>query len=186
MKILFIRHGMTAGNLRKCYIGRTDEPLCAEGISRLMQAKFPPCEVLVSSPMRRCIQTAGILYPAQKVHTCDDLRECDFGNFEGKNYADLNGNPAYQAWIDSGGTLAFPGGESPQAFKERCCMAFLETGQRFSGAESLCFVVHGGTIMSVMEKYAVPHRDYYDWMIPNGRGLLCAWAEEKLVILEEL
>ena len=44
----------------------------------------------------------------------------DFGEFEGRNYAQLNGDPRYQAWIDSGGTLAFPGGESREAFIARC------------------------------------------------------------------
>ena len=36
----------------------------------------------------------------------------NFGSFEGKTYFDLNGNEDYQRWIDSGGTLPFPGGES--------------------------------------------------------------------------
>ena len=35
MIIYFIRHGATAGNLEKRYIGRTDEELCTEGIERL-------------------------------------------------------------------------------------------------------------------------------------------------------
>ena len=31
MKLQFIRHGKTQGNLEKRYIGSTDEPLCAKG-----------------------------------------------------------------------------------------------------------------------------------------------------------
>ena len=34
-EILFIRHGSTAGNLEKRYIGRTDEPLCEVGIAQI-------------------------------------------------------------------------------------------------------------------------------------------------------
>ena len=37
MIIYFIRHGATAGNLEKRYIGRTDEELCTEGIERLKE-----------------------------------------------------------------------------------------------------------------------------------------------------
>ena len=33
--IFFIRHGATEGNLRRRYIGRTDEPLCEAGIAQV-------------------------------------------------------------------------------------------------------------------------------------------------------
>ena len=75
MKILLIRHGKTAGNLEKRYIGRTDEPLCDAGISELKQTRFPRCGVLVSSPMLRCVQSAALLFPAQQIHICDAFRE---------------------------------------------------------------------------------------------------------------
>ena len=84
MRILLIRHGLTAGNKEKRYIGRTDEPLCPEGLAALGQCSYPCCAALVSSPMQRCRQTAQILFPAQKIHICEALRECDFGDFEGK------------------------------------------------------------------------------------------------------
>ena len=70
MQIVFIRHSMTAGNLERRYIGcRTDEPLCEAGISLAQQKAaeirpaFPMPEVVLTSPMRRCIQTAEILFP---------------------------------------------------------------------------------------------------------------------------
>ena len=53
MKINLIRHGMTAGNLEKRYIGRMDEPQCAEGISGLGFRKYPDHGVLICSPMQR-------------------------------------------------------------------------------------------------------------------------------------
>lgn len=72
------------------------------------------------SPMLRCRQTAEILFPGQPQIEIDAWREMDFGAFEGKNYQELNGDPRYQEWIDSGGTLAFPGGESREDFIARC------------------------------------------------------------------
>lgn len=69
MQIVFIRHSMTAGNLERRYIGcRTDEPLCEAGISLAQQKAaefrqtFPMPEVVLISPMRRCVQTAEILF----------------------------------------------------------------------------------------------------------------------------
>ena len=181
MRIYLIRHGLTAGNLEKRYIGRTDEPICGEGRAQLAEGAFPACELLICSPMLRCLQTAELLFPRQKPIICDGLRECDFGDFEGKNYRELSDDPRYQAWIDSGGTMRFPGGESPDEFRERCCRGFAEMIREHGGAESAAFVVHGGTIMSVLDRYARPHRDYFDWQCGNGGGYCCVLDGEKLV-----
>ena len=186
MKIVFIRHGLTAGNLEKRYIGRTDEALCPEGIEQLRNADIPPCEVLVCSPMKRCLQSAQILFPQQDIITDEDLRECDFGDFEGKSYTELTGNAAYQEWIDSGGSLPFPGGESPQDFRKRCICAFDTIVRKYKEKSSVAFVVHGGTIMAVLERYAFPHRDYFDWHCSNGTGYVCQWNGSELEITERI
>lgn len=186
MRILLIRHGLTAGNLEKRYIGRTDEPLCPDGITALKQCSYPRCTVLVSSPMQRCLQTAQILFHAQKINICEAFRECDFGDFEGMNYAELNGDPQYQAWIDSGGTMPFPDGESPVEFRKRCCDGFRQVIQQHADAESIAFVVHGGTIMSILSQFALPHRDYYDWMTANAHGWLCDYDGQTITVQEKL
>ena len=186
MKILLIRHGKTAGNLEKRYIGRTDEPLCPEGIAALQHCAYPRCSVLVSSPMQRCLQTSAILFPKQKIHIQDAFRECDFGDFEGKNYAALNGDPLYQAWIDSGGTMPFPNGESPDDFRLRCCNGFRQTVSDYADADSIALVVHGGTIMAILSQFSLPHRDYFDWMTDNAHGWLCAFDGTNLTNPEKL
>ena len=168
VRLLLIRHAATAGNLEKRYIGRTDEPLCAAGIAALAQCRYPVCEILVSSPLRRCMETARILFPQQTPILCADLRECDFGDFEGKNYAELNGDPVYQAWIDSGGTLPFPHGESPADFRARSCAAFLQIMQAHTDAASIAMTVHGGTVMSVMQ--SLFGGNFYDYYTGNGDG----------------
>lgn len=186
MRIIFIRHGLTAGNLQKRYIGRTDEPLCEEGILSLRSKEYPQYEVLVCSPMRRCLQTAEIIFPHQDIITYSELRECDFGDFEGKNYTDLSGDAAYQRWIDSGGNTQFPNGESPQSFRARCVRAFDDVSGKYSTSHSVCFIVHGGTIMSILEKYAVPCRSYFDWHCENGHGYICEWNGSELHITERI
>ena len=91
MEILLIRHGKTPGNRQRRYVGRTDEGLSEEGIFQLRQRTYPPCDFLVSSPMRRCLETAEVLYGGQQVHICPGLEEMDFGEFEYKNYEELKG-----------------------------------------------------------------------------------------------
>ena len=39
-------------------------------------------------------------------------------------------------------------------------------------------VVHGGTIMAVLDRFSEPHRDYYDWQIRNGEGFQAEVREE--------
>lgn len=120
LKIYLIRHGKTQGNLSGKYIGsRTDEPLCEEGIRELKGKTYPQAQILFVSPMKRCIQTAELLYPGLEQRKIPLLQECDFGDFENKNYKELSGNPDYQAWIDSGGTLPFPGGEDSEEFRSK-------------------------------------------------------------------
>ena len=129
-EIILVRHGKTAGNLEGRYIGsRTDEPLCEEGIhaleEKVREGTYPPVDLVYASPMIRCRQTAKILWPkftdSSQIQYVQNLQECDFGAFENKNYQELSGNAEYQAWIDSNGTLPFPGGESNEAFRQRCC-----------------------------------------------------------------
>ena len=111
LKLFLLRHSQTEGNKKKRYIGVTDEPLCQEGIDLLKRAVYPRAQAVFVSPMRRCVQTAGILYPDCGLHIIEELRECDFGEFENKSYLELSDNENYQRWVDSGGMLPFPKGE---------------------------------------------------------------------------
>ena len=185
-ELILIRHGKTAGNLLGRYIGsRTDEPLCDEGREGLAGKQLPEVERLYVSPMKRCVETAEILWPGfdrKKMQKVTDLRECDFGDFENKNYKELSGNGDYQAWIDSNGTLPFPNGESMDLFKSRCREAFAQIAEEVSGAEQKWkdsgetgifragIVVHGGTIMAILEQYGYPKRAYFDYQVKNGCG----------------
>ena len=131
MKWILIRHGQTQGNREHRYIGcRTDEPLCPEGIAQLQNRHYPPVSRVFVSPMRRCVETANLLYPGVPQTIIGSFRECDFGDFENKNYAELNGRADYQAWIDSGGELPFPHGESRAQFAARCVTAFEQIRQQ--------------------------------------------------------
>lgn len=186
MIVYFIRHGITEGNLQKKYIGKTDEPLCEEGILQLQSQKYPECSMLFVSPMQRCIQTAEILYPRMPYTICEGFRECDFGLFENRNYLELSGNPYYQSWIDSGGTLPFPGGEAVDAFKSRCITAFDQTIRSCRETDTVSLIVHGGTIMAVLERYAVPKHSYYDYSIPNGECYTTEFDGNTITILEKL
>lgn len=147
-----------------------------------------PRKVYVS-PMLRCRQTAQILFPDARQEVITEFREMDFGQFEYKNYEELVGNRDYQAFIDSGGKIDFPDAEPQLQFRDRVQKAFqkclweaenvlseLKSGEP---QDPLVFVVHGGTIMAIMEAYARPHRDYFDWQVSAARGYRCVVKYEK-------
>lgn len=192
MKVVLIRHGQTKGNLEHRYVGSTDEGLLPQESEQLRKlcGVYPEPDCLFVSPKKRCIETAALLYPDQSPECIADLRECEFGAFEYKNYKELQGNAEYQAWIDSGGTLAFPGGESREVFEKRCVSAFEQCCMRAlrNGSSTVGFVVHGGTIMAVLDRFSVPHRDYFDWQVKNAEGFVCELqiSNEKLKLTEIL
>lgn len=157
-QLYFIRHGAVAGNLQRRYIGRTDEPLCEEGRSQIqaLQKQCLTADQVFVSPLLRTRQTAEMLFPHQEHTILQDLRETDFGLFEGKNAAELVDNAAYRRWVDSGCQGEIPGGESVQKFKARCCAAFCQAMTMLSAEESAAFVAHGGTIMAILEAFARP------------------------------
>lgn len=183
VKLVLIRHGATASNKEHRYLGKSDETLCKEGISSLIKAKYagiyPEVDYLFSSPMKRCLQTARILYSSKEPVIIPEWEEMDFGAFEGKNYTELQGDIRYQAWIDSNGTLPFPEGESREDFIARCERGFHRmlkylsdlpcNEHRFNITAGM--IVHGGTIMSLLSRYR--GGEYFDYQVSNGSGYFC-------------
>lgn len=198
MNIYLIRHGKTKGNLEGRYIGTTDEPLCEEGKKSLVQMedakKYPAVEALFVSPMLRCRESAKILFPNQPFSVVSDLRECDFGRYENKNFQELSGDADYQRWLDSNGTLPFPAGEEQSHFRKRCVEAFkgIVTELFEEKKQSAAIVVHGGTIMSILEALAEEKRAFYDWQVGNAMGYHLSvsdevWKkEQKVTVLEKI
>jgi alpha-ribazole phosphatase len=174
--ITLLRHGATKGNEKKRYVGKTDEPLSKEGRASLLAYKsknlYPKAELLFVSPMKRCVETAKILYPKLPSVVIEEWKEIDFGAFEGKTYLELSTDKEYQAWLDSRGTLPFPKGEKREDFIRRCQKGFQKMQREIkkTGAKNVALVVHGGTIMALLSSYY--KGDYFDYPAENGRGYI--------------
>lgn len=187
MKIYLLRHGRTEYNDQRRYQGRRDIPLSPAGRAALRPAGLRPRAVYVS-PLLRARETAAILFPDVPQVPVPDLREVSFGVFEGRTYQEMEHDPDFRAWVDSGGVLNCPGGESRGEFSARVCPAFaaLVDGALAAGEELLAVVAHGGTQMAALERYGSPHRDYFDWYAPCGGGFVldtARWREEGLLEL---
>ena len=189
-KLIWIRHGMTKGNEEKRYIGsRSDESLSTLGIQKLKEnvvnQEYPACDVLYVSPMKRCQETAQIIYPKQPYQIVEAFKECDFGLFEGKNYKELSENIEYQRWLMSNGTMPFPMGESREQFKHRCVDAFLKLQASFIPNQTIGFVVHGGTIMAILSEFVKPSKDYFAFQLGNGDYYQTLVTKDEKLVLKE-
>lgn len=172
--IVLIRHGATASNRERRYLGKTDEGLDEVGKEELLRLKgkgtYPAVDQLFVSPMKRCKETAELIYPGMSYIEIPSWEEMDFGEFERKNYKELSSDARYQTWIDSNGTLPFPGGESREEFIKRCVRGFYQMKEVMTsdcaGPVTVGCVVHGGTIMALLSHFL--GGEYFDYQIPNG------------------
>lgn len=185
MRLRLIRHGLTAlGELGK-YQGRLDAGLSEGGRARLRQAEQSPRQVYVS-PALRARETAAILFPDALQLVVPDLREMDFGAFEGRSWREMEDDPAYRAWVDGNCEGRCPGGEDRAGFSARVCAALQAILDAESGGAEAVVVAHGGTQMAALEKWGAPRVEYYRAQTACGCGWLLDWDGRALRILEKI
>ena len=188
MELFFIRHGETEGNRLDQYVGKTDLPLNENGISgaqeRARSGDYPQVSCVHVSPQQRARKTAEILFPSAEQIVVPDLREMDFGDFEGRNSSELKEDPAYIAWVDADCLPSCPNGESGEDFERRTLDALSELVEEAleKGIERLVIVAHGGVGMTIMANLARPKLPFYRWWIPNCGGFRiridsCDWEQ---------
>lgn len=185
MTVYLLRHGRTAWNDARRYLGKTDVPLCPEGAEELGRADFAP-ELVYTSPLLRARQTVLILFPTALLETVDALAEMDFGEFEGRSAEEMADDPVYRAWVEGGCAGRCPNGEGRADFCMRVCRAFEALVERAAGEgrQELVIVAHGGTLRAVMERFSLPAFGYFDLSAPFGGGYALSydaalWTRER-------
>ena len=174
--IYFIRNGMTAEINEGQYIGHTDVPLSEAGEKQLLQMKesyeYPEPEVVFTSPLKRCVRTAQLLYPDTDCIPMRDLVEYDFGEFEGKTAEELEEHPVFARWLAGEPGVQPPFGESNNEFANRIATAFIKIvdGLIETGVTHSAIVTHGGVIMALMTLFGLPEAPMHEWMTPGGCG----------------
>jgi len=113
-RLVVVRHGQTEWSRSGRHTGRSDPPLEEEGrrqadvLGRRL-AGHPYAEVLVS-PRRRAAETCALAGFGSDAVECDDLREWDYGDYEGLRTDDIRRQrPGWSIWGDGvpdGETLA--------------------------------------------------------------------------------
>lgn len=171
--IALIRHGKTAENLKGAYVGRLDPPLCPEGRAELAGRTFFCPQMVISSPLRRCLETASLLFPQCKPLILANLQERDFGELEGLTHGEIIQKPGFEDWGMDASRMPFPGGEEEDVFRIRCVrgfeqvLALMEQHQ----AKSCAVITHGGVMMSILA-HLFPLSSFFDWQAGCGCGWL--------------
>lgn len=92
MKIILIKHGKTDFNDQGKRQGSTDLSLNDRGIKEIsiLKEEFNDTifDVIFSSPLKRALESAQILFPKQNIVKNDLLREFDFGELEGVRFSE--------------------------------------------------------------------------------------------------
>jgi alpha-ribazole phosphatase len=175
---------MTKENEEKKYIGWTDVTLSKKGEAELRQSagKTGKHKKVFSSPLTRCIQTAEILYPNQKVNFVPHLKEMHFGLFEGKTYAQLKDEKAYTDWLTDPFFHHPPGGESFADFAERVDRGWKQVVEDVEAtkASSAVIITHGGVIRQLLSVLTSARKSFFAWDIPYGGGYELIWTNGAL------
>ncbi len=104
-EIWLFRHGETEWSLSGAHTSRTDLPLTANGLKqaqelapRLKGRKFA---LVLTSPMSRARETCRLVGFGDQAEVTDDLKEWDYGAYEGRSTPDIRKeNPSWQLWRD--------------------------------------------------------------------------------------
>jgi len=114
MQIVLVRHGETEWSLSGQHTSRTDLPLLEVGRERA--AALGPklarwdFSLVLTSPLRRARETCELAGFADRAEVLDDLREWDYGEYEGLTTPEIREQrPDWLLWRDG-----CPGGEQPE------------------------------------------------------------------------
>ncbi|WP_100408353.1 histidine phosphatase family protein [Bacillus solitudinis] len=168
ISVTLIRHGLTRFNEESRYIGSTDLPLSKKGVeqtNRLALLLNTSPDLLVTSDLMRCQQTMSLLYPNLPFQKSKQLREYDFGLWEGKTYEQLKSDKTYQSWLLNPLTTSPPQGETLSVFQQRVEEGFHLVIKKAidQRKEHVAVITHGGVIRHWLSVYAPVKRTFFEW-----------------------
>ncbi len=165
-----LRHGDTVGG--EGFRGRTDDALAQRGYQDMQRAlaALPPPARVVTSPLRRCATFARDVAARRRLPLVvdDDLRELDFGHWEGCTAAELQQrSPRALAafWRDPAANPP-PGGEGFADFVERVDAAH---GRLRVMPGPVLVVSHGGPIRRILLRArGLAESAFFDIAVPRA------------------
>lgn len=152
-RIWWIRHGPTH---QKTFVGWRDVPADLTDRAKLsrLDAALPSEAALISSDLRRCVETAAELTPGRKLLPPDrDLREFNFGAWDGLTFDEVAARDPVlsRRFWDEPGDLRAPDGESWNDVDARVSAAVRRLLVGRAG-QDLIVVAHFGVILTQLAR----------------------------------
>lgn len=154
-KVILIRHGETEWSYQKRYCGFTDIELNEKGrqqairlLKRLSKEKI---HKVYSSDMKRTVKFAKMVFKGLPVEELSDLREMNFGIFEGLTYKDIMEKypRVYREWLGNPLDIIIPRGETLKSLAKRVRKALRRILSQNSDKKVAVFT-HGGPIRVIL------------------------------------
>jgi alpha-ribazole phosphatase len=171
-RLFLLRHGKT--DLSGMFAGSTDLPLNAVGIEQirslrpeLISERF---ERIFCSPMSRCRETARLLDLDADVSYVENLREIDFGLWEGKDFSEIEKTDSNRVrnWIADPEGFCFPEGECRADFILR--VQHVKTMIQSLQDEKILVISHGGVIRHLICSFlGLSFENYLLFRINEGK-----------------
>ena len=154
-RLILIRHGETDYSLQNRYCGFSNPSLNNKGIWQSKKladglGDLSPVKVY-SSDLKRAYETAKIIFRNNSIEKVVDLREMNFGLFEGLKYEEIVRKypKLYRDWVDNPEKIKIPNGESLSDLRKRVKerLSFILSQQE---GKTLAVVTHGGPIRVIL------------------------------------
>ncbi|MCA9513145.1 MAG: histidine phosphatase family protein [Myxococcota bacterium] len=155
-RLALVRHGETDGESSVRYHGSTDVALSDAGRAQMRAARrrLPDqgFDLAIASPLQRSWQATRILFPHAPIEIVEELREIDFGEWEGLTAEEIAAQdpPGFRHWQERSDDFAFPGGEHRAAFRARVSRGLARVAAR--GLHSVVGALHHGVIRAIAEE----------------------------------
>lgn len=192
-RLILVRHGETAMTQQGRYSGRGDVPLSDEGQAQAMAAGGRVAGIsrdvaaVVTSPLGRCVRTAEIIAAelgGVDVTVLGDLIECDFGDWEGLTFAEVQERwPAEMAaWLDSP-SVAPPGGESFDVVAARARSAVATVLRSYAGSV-VVLVSHVSPIKLILRDALAAGDDFLHRLFLDAAGvsMMDVWPDGGIAV----
>jgi len=167
-----IRHGEPVGGRK--YRGHTDDPLSENGWAQMRQAVHGHCpwQVIISSPLSRCVEFARELSARHGLPLEIEARlmELGFGAWEGRTPAELTASdPGVLRRFRRDPIAYAPPGAEPLATFRRRILGFWNDVLAHHGGQHVLVVAHAGVIrMFVAHVLETPLRHLFRLQVPNA------------------
>jgi len=171
--VLLLRHGRTTANASGGLAGRQPVELDdagraqAERVGERLRAL--PLAAVVSSPLVRCRQTLDLALPGVQPSLDEDLTECGYGDWEGKDLRKLAKEPLWRVVQQHPSAVVFPNGEAMAAMSARAVAAIRRWDAKVTatdGPEALWLACsHGDVIKAIVADAMGLHLDEFQRIV---------------------